>query len=67
MNKIAVAAHRDMALAIRDKVAALVKQGKTADAIVAAKPTSGYDDNVEQASMTSERFIRALVAELSAP
>src|SRR5207249_3095374 len=30
VNKTAVAAHRDMIVAVRDKVAALVRQGKTA-------------------------------------
>ena len=65
VNRAAVAAHRDMALAVRDKVAALVKQGKTADEIVAARPTSDLDAKVSQAATTSERFIRALVAELS--
>ena len=67
VDKMAVAAHRDMALAVRDKVAALVKQGKKADEIVAAKPTSEFDAKVPQAATTSERFVRALVAELSAP
>jgi glyoxylase-like metal-dependent hydrolase (beta-lactamase superfamily II) len=67
VNKTAVAAHRDMALAVRDKVAALVKQGKSADEVVAAKPTSDFDAKVPQAATTSERFIRALVAEVSAP
>jgi hypothetical protein len=67
VDKTAVAAHRDMALAVRDKVTALVKQGKKADEIVAAKPTSEFDAKVLQAATTSERFVRALVAELSAP
>lgn len=63
VNKTDVLAHRDMAIAIRDKVAALVKQGKTADEIVASKPTSDYDAKVPQGATTSERFIRAIVAE----
>lgn len=68
VDKTAVAAHRDLALAVRDKVAALVKQGKSADEIVAAKPTAEFDARVPQAATTSERFIRALAAEsASAP
>lgn len=63
VNKTDVLAHRDMAIAVRDKVAALVKQGKSADEIVAAKPTSDYDGKVPQGATTSERFIRAIVAE----
>jgi cyclase len=42
----------------------MVKQGKTAQEIVAAKPTASYDSKVEQAAMTSERFINQLYAEL---
>jgi len=66
VNKAEVLAHRDMAIAVRDKVVALVKQGKTADEIVAAKPTADYDAKVPQGATTSERFIRAIVAEATA-
>jgi glyoxylase-like metal-dependent hydrolase (beta-lactamase superfamily II) len=34
---------RDMLSAVRDAVAALKKQGRTLDEVVAAKPTAGYD------------------------
>jgi cyclase len=63
VDRAAVIAHRDMILAIRSKVAALVDQGKTADEVVAAKPTADYD-NIPNASTTSERFVRQLYAEL---
>jgi cyclase len=63
VNKTDVAAHRQMAIAVRDKVAALAKQGTSADAAVAAKPTADYDAKVPQGPQTSERFIRAIVAE----
>ena len=43
VDRAALIAHRDMILAIRDKVAALVQQGKTVDEVLAAKPTSDYD------------------------
>lgn len=66
VNKAEVLAHRDMAIAVRDKVVALVKQGKTADEIVASKPTAVYDAKVPQGATTSERFIRAIVAEATA-
>ncbi len=66
VDKAEVLAHRDMAIAVRDKVVALVKQGKTADEIVASKPTAGYDAKVPQGATTSERFIRAIVAEATA-
>jgi cyclase len=63
VDRAAVIAHRDMLLAVRDKVNALVQQGKTVDEVLAAKPTSDYD-NIPNASTTSERFVRQLYAEL---
>lgn len=66
VNKTEVLAHRDMTIALRERIAALVKQGKTADEIVAAKPTADYDAKVAQAATSSERFIRAMVADATA-
>jgi hypothetical protein len=63
VNKNDVLAHREMAIAIRDKVTAAAKQGKSADEIVASKPTAEYDAKVPQGATTSERFIRAIVAD----
>ena len=65
VDKNAVAAHRQMIIAIRDKVAALVKQGKTQQEVIAAKPTSEYDSKVPQAGTTGERFVGQLYAEVS--
>jgi cyclase len=64
VDRVAVTAHRDMILGVRDKVAQMVKQGKTAQEIIAAKPTAEFDSKIEQAAMTSERFINQLYAEL---
>jgi len=67
VDKTAVAAHRAMIMAIRDKVAALVKQGKTLEEVVAAKLTSDYDAKVTGATpMTADRFIGQLYAEAKA-
>jgi cyclase len=63
VDRAALIAHRDMIIAIRDKVAALVQQGKSVDEVLAAKPTSDYD-SIPNASTTSERFVRQLYAEL---
>src|SRR5262245_24824059 len=64
VDKTAVAAHRDMVIAIRDKVAKLVKEGKTLEQVVAAKPTADYDAKVQQPGTTAERFVGQLYAEL---
>lgn len=65
VDETAVTAHRDMALAVRDKVARLVSQGKTADEVIAAKPTAETDTKVDPGGSSSERFLRALHRELS--
>ena len=65
VDKAAVAAHRDMALAVRDKVAGLIKQGKSIDDVVAAKLTADTDAKVDPGGTSNERFVRALYAELS--
>jgi glyoxylase-like metal-dependent hydrolase (beta-lactamase superfamily II) len=64
VDKTGVAAHRDMILAIRDRVAALVRQGKTQQEVLAAKPTGDYDAKVPQAAQTAERFVNQLYAEI---
>ncbi len=64
VDRAALIAHRDMILAIRDKVAGMVQEGKTVDEVLAAKPTSDYDARIPSASTTSERFVRQLYAEL---
>jgi hypothetical protein len=42
-NKSQLIEFRDMLVTIRDKVAALKKQGRSHDEVVAAKPTADYD------------------------
>jgi len=66
VDRNAVAAHRDMILVIRDRVADLIKQGKTQEQVVAAKPTADYDAKIPTAATTSERFIGQLYAEIKA-
>lgn len=64
VNKAALTAHRDMIIAIRDRVAQLVRQGKSLEEVVAAKPTADYDSKVPGVGTTGERFIGQLFAEL---
>jgi cyclase len=65
VDETAVMAHRDMVIAIRDRVAALIKQGKTQAEIVAAKPQADYDAKVPQPGTTGDRFVGQLYAELT--
>jgi cyclase len=61
-----LAAHRDMIIAIRDKIAPMVSQGKTLQEVIAAKPTADYDAKVPGVGTTGERFIGQVYAELKA-
>lgn len=65
VGKNEAVAVRDMILAVRDRVAPMVAQGKTLDEVFAAHPTADYDARVAESKRTTDRFIRALYAELS--
>jgi glyoxylase-like metal-dependent hydrolase (beta-lactamase superfamily II) len=65
VDKAAVTAHKQMMEAVRDKVAALVRQNKTQDEAVAAKPAAEFDAKVTGATaMTADRFVGQLYQEL---
>jgi cyclase len=66
VDRSALVAHRDMIVAIRDKVAPLVKQGRTLEQVIAAKPTADFDAKVPSVGTTGDRFIGQLYAELQA-
>src|SRR6478736_4574383 len=64
VDRAAVSAHVAMVTAVRDKVAAMVREGKTQEQVVAAKPTADFDAKVQQPGTTGERFVGQLYAEL---
>jgi cyclase len=66
VDRQAVMAHRDMIMAVRDRVAQLVQQGKTAEEVTAAKPAASYDASVPGGATTADRFVGQLYAELKA-
>ena len=66
VDKAAVAAHRDIMLAVRDRVAALIQQGKTQEEAVAAKPTADFDAKVPGAAASADRFVMQIYQELKA-
>jgi cyclase len=66
VDRTAVTAHRDVAIAVRDRVAALVRQGKSEDEVVAAKVTADLDAKVQQPGTTGERFVRQAYADIKA-
>jgi cyclase len=61
-----VTAHRDMVLAVKDRVAALLEQGKTLEEVLAAHPTQDFDAKVPNASQRRDGFVTQVYAELKA-
>ena len=65
VDKAAVTAHKAMMIAVRDKVAALIRQNKTQEEVVAAKVTNEFDAKVTGATpQTADRFVGQLYQEL---
>jgi hypothetical protein len=66
VDRNAVITHRDMAMTIRNRVAAMVDQDKSEDEVVAAKVTADIDPKIQQAGTTGERFVRQAYGDLKA-
>ena len=65
VDKTAVAAHKAMMEGVRDKVAALARQNKTQEEVVAAKLTAEFDSKVTGGTpTTADRFVGQLYQEL---
>jgi len=64
VSRTEVVAHRDMVLGVKDRVAALIAQGKTLDEVLAARPTEPFDALVLNSSQRREGFVRQIYAEL---
>jgi cyclase len=58
-------AYRDMLVAVRDRVQALIAQGKTLAEVVAAKPSAPFDEKWGQGPVTPERFVTAVYTSLA--
>ncbi len=59
-------AHRDMIVGVRAKVAELVKQGKSQEETIAAKPAAEFSSKIQQIGVTEDRFVGQVYAELKA-
>jgi glyoxylase-like metal-dependent hydrolase (beta-lactamase superfamily II) len=66
VDRDAVMMHRDMLIAVRDRISKLLDQGKSQDEVLAAKPTADYDAKVPNAAETTQRFVTQVYAELKA-
>lgn len=66
VDRAALVAQRDMVLAVRDRVAELISEGKSLEQVIAAKPTASFDAQVPQSAETAEQFIWWLYPEVKA-
>jgi glyoxylase-like metal-dependent hydrolase (beta-lactamase superfamily II) len=64
VSRTDVTAQRDIILAVRDRIATMIAQGKSQEEVMAAHPTSEYDARVPNSKETSERFVTQVYAEL---
>jgi cyclase len=64
-DRAALAFHRDMAVAVRDKVAAALREGKSAADIRASKPTAEFEARVGGPANFITQFVDGLITELS--
>jgi glyoxylase-like metal-dependent hydrolase (beta-lactamase superfamily II) len=56
-NKAELAAYRDMLVVVRDRVAKLVKAGKSQEEVVAARPTKEFEEKYGGASFNAEQWL----------
>lgn len=63
-DRAAVIAQRDMLLAIRQRVAAMLAEGKTVEEVIAAKPTADFDAKVPEGAQGAAAFLKSLYTEL---
>jgi glyoxylase-like metal-dependent hydrolase (beta-lactamase superfamily II) len=66
VDRNAVMMHRDMLLAVRDRISKMIDQGKSQDEVLAAKPTAEFDAKIPNAAETTQRFVTQVYAELKA-
>jgi cyclase len=66
VDRNAVIAHRDIILAVHKKVADLIRQGKSQDEVIAAKPAAEFSSKIKEVGMTEDRFVGQVFAELKA-
>ena len=66
VDRAALVFHRDMAVAVRDKVAAALREGKSPADIRASKPTAEFEAKVGGPANFITQFVDGLITELSA-
>ena len=64
-NKKKLQVYRDMLASVRDRVAQHIKEGKTVEEVLAAKPTQEFDAAMGQGFMNAERFVEIVYNSLT--
>jgi glyoxylase-like metal-dependent hydrolase (beta-lactamase superfamily II) len=64
-DKESLRAYHDMLVAVRDRIRALILQGKTLAQVQAAKPTAQFDARWGSGSITPERFVEVVYSDLA--
>jgi cyclase len=57
-DRSGVIAERDLILTLRDRISALVAQGKTLEEVVAAKPTAEFDAQIPQGAQSADEIVK---------
>jgi glyoxylase-like metal-dependent hydrolase (beta-lactamase superfamily II) len=60
-----LAAYRDMLVTVGTRVRTLVEQGRSADEVVAARPTAALDERYGKGGVSADRFVRMLYEDLA--
>jgi glyoxylase-like metal-dependent hydrolase (beta-lactamase superfamily II) len=66
VDRAALVFHRDMAVAVRDRIAQALRDGRSADEIRASKPTAEFEQRVGGPPNFIAQFVEGLIAELGA-
>lgn len=56
-NKVELQAYHDMLVVVRDRIAKLVKSGKTQEQVVAARPTKEFEEKYAGTNFNAEQWI----------
>ena len=66
VDRSAVMAHRDVVVALHKKIGDMVKEGKTQEEVMAAKPAAEFSSRIKEIGTTDDRFVGQVYAELKA-
>jgi hypothetical protein len=62
-----VRAFRDMLVVMRDRIRALAQAGRTADQVVAARPSAEFDARWGSGRVSPEAFVRSVYRAAATP